>query len=261
MMQATFSIVIVCKDEEARIGRLLESVRGVSDDIVLYDSGSTDGTLALAAAAGIQPHRGPWLGFGATRRAATGLAKHDWVLCVDADESLTDALRQELSSFVPQPGTAYAVRLRNHLGRRYIRWGAWGADHRIRLFHRGTCNWNDAPIHEKVSLAPGTGIALLRGAIDHRTAASIADYRHKLDAYARLTAEHYHRSGKQSTFVRRHLSPLYTFFKNYVLKLGILEGRAGWLIAVATAGYTRKKYSWLADLERREQPEGIGRQA
>ncbi|GAA4340212.1 glycosyltransferase family 2 protein [Flaviaesturariibacter amylovorans] len=249
-MQATFSIVIVCKNEESRIGHALESVRGLSDDIVVYDSGSTDGTLALVERAGIVPHRGPWLGYGATRRAATGLARHDWVLCVDADESLSEALRRELSSLTPQPGTAYAVRLRNHLGARYIRWGAWGADRRTRLFHRGTGNWSEAPIHEKVQLAHGTHIVHLQGTIHHRTAASMADYRRKLDAYARLTAEQYHREGKEATFVRRYFSPLYTFFKNYVLKLGLLEGRAGWQISVATAGYTRKKYKWLGELER-----------
>lgn len=257
MMQATFSIVIVCKNEEASIGRTLGSVRGVTDDIVVYDSGSTDGTGAVVEGAGITPRRGPWLGFGATRRAATALAKHDWVLCVDADESLTEDLRNELRHFTPQPGTAYAVRLRNHLGARYIRWGAWGADRRIRLFNRTGCNWSDAPIHEKVTLPPGTEVVHLKGTMHHRTAASIADYRRKLDAYARLTAEHYHREGKEATFVRRHLSPLYTFFKNYVLKLGFLEGRAGWQISVATARYTHKKYAWLWEMSHPEPESSV----
>ncbi|GAB4093622.1 glycosyltransferase family 2 protein [Flaviaesturariibacter terrae] len=244
-MPNKFSIVIICKNAVEGIDRTLNSVRGLTDDIVVYDSGSTDGTVAFVTGMGVPVHEGPWLGFGPTRRAATRLARYDWVLCLDTDEWLGTQLVEILMALEPEPGTAYRLRLRNHLGKRVIRWGGWGKDFRIRLFHRDECNWNDALIHEKVVPNGPLLIETLRGSIIHRTARSLKDYRRKLDAYARLTAESYRAQGRTATLPKRLLSPLATFFKDYVLKLGFLEGKVGFQLAWAAAGYTRKKYKLL----------------
>lgn len=245
-MPNKFSIVIVCKNAAEGIGRTLGSIRGLSDDVLVYDSGSGDGTIELVESLGYAVHCGPWLGFGATRRAATELAKYDWVLCLDADEWLDAPLAEELLSLEPAPGMAYRLRLRNHLGERPVRWGAWGSDYRLRLFDRRACNWNEALIHEKVIAQQPLRIETLRGAVLHQTARNIADYRSKLDAYARLVAESYRAQGRKATVFRRTFSPLVTFLKDYVFKLGFLEGKVGFQLAWAMAGYTRKKYALLA---------------
>ncbi|RYY64789.1 MAG: glycosyltransferase family 2 protein [Chitinophagaceae bacterium] len=245
-MPNKFSIIIICKDAADGIDRTLNSVRGLTDDIVVYDSGSTDGTVALVENWGIPVHRGPWLGFGPTRRAATELAQYDWVFCLDADEWPGNLLTQELSSLEPVPGTAYRMRLRNHLGKRLIRWGSWGRDYRLRLFHRRECGWNDALIHEKVVPLQAVHIQTLRGSIIHSTARSIAEYRRKLDAYAPLVAEAYRRQGRKPTLFKQVFSPLAAFCKDYFLRLGLLEGVAGFQLAWAAAGYTRRKYALLA---------------
>jgi (heptosyl)LPS beta-1,4-glucosyltransferase len=250
-MQANLSIVIICKNEAETIDLAINSARGLARDIVVYDSGSTDATVALAEGLGVDVHSGPWLGFGATRRAATALAKNDWVFCLDADEWIGNHLAGEIDALELAAGKAWTVQLRNHLGKRPIRWGAWRNDYRLRLFNRTECNWTEDIIHEKVVPQKPVHIRRLRGAVIHRTAKSIRDYRQKMETYARLTAELYHKKGKRSTWVKRWLSPLLTFVKSYFGKLGFLEGAAGWALSTVAAGYTRKKYKVLAGLNKR----------
>jgi glycosyltransferase involved in cell wall biosynthesis len=248
-MQRNLSIVIICKNESRHIDRTLTSVKHLVEDVVVYDSGSTDGTAELVEGMGIPVHRGPWMGFGPTRRHATTLAKNDWVFCLDGDEWLGNRLADELDEMEFESGTAYRVNLRNHLGKRHIKWGAWGNDRRVRLFHRHECNWSDATIHESVVAFKPVYYETLPGSVIHRTAKDINDYRNKLNSYAKLTAEKYFADGKKASFVRRCFSPFYTFLKNYVLKLGFLEGSTGLKLALATAGYTRIKYKHLRKLE------------
>ncbi|WP_165917359.1 glycosyltransferase family 2 protein [Flaviaesturariibacter aridisoli] len=245
-MPTKFSIIIICKNAADTIDRTLQSVRGVSDDIVVYDSGSTDDTVRFVEGVGLPVHRGPWLGFGATRRAATELARYDWVFCLDADEWMGVHLADALAELTPRPGTAYSVRLANFLGKRRIRWGGWGRDRRVRYFHRREYNWNLALIHEKVLPLGGTArTQLLPGSLFHRTARSVADYRAKLRGYAPLVAEAYRRQGRKPTLFKQLLSPLAAFCKDYFLRLGLLEGVAGFQLAWAAAGYTWRKYQYL----------------
>jgi O-antigen ligase len=244
------SVVIICRNEEATIARTIQSVRNLSKDIVVYDSGSTDETLGIIRELGLTPHSAPWEGFGRSRRAATALAKNDWVLTVDADEWLTEALAEEIRELsLDHERTVYRIHLSNHMGRRQIQWGAWGGDYRIRLFHKGWVNWNEALIHEKLILPPGVALKTLKGSIEHRTARSFDEYRRKLESYALLTARQYFEQGRRATWLRLHVSPTYTFLKNYLLRLGFLDGDAGWRLSMMMAVYTRKKYGHLQRLE------------
>src|SRR5689334_1542300 len=95
-MNNNFSIVIVCRNEAGNIGKVLESIRGLTDDILVYDNGSSDETIPIIKSFGVRLYEGEWLGFGTTKRKAVGMAKHDWVLCLDADESPDAVLQQEL---------------------------------------------------------------------------------------------------------------------------------------------------------------------
>lgn len=247
-MQQELSIVIICKNEEATIARTLASVKALSHDIVVYDSGSSDKTLQLIHEAGITPIEGDWFGFGPTRRHATTLAKNDWILCVDADEWLEESLQQEIRQLTPTPGTLYRVRLKNHLGQKPINWGGWGTDWRLRLFNRTDTNWSEAQIHERVVLPSRCKVQSLQGRINHRTAKSIEDYKFKMSRYAVLTARNYFAQKKNATWLKRYASPFYAFFKNYILKLGFLDGAAGWQVSKQIAVYTFQKYQHLHDL-------------
>lgn len=244
-MRFLFSIVIICKNEKDSIARTLESVQALSDDIVVYDSGSTDGTIEIVKSFDVKLHTGPWLGFGATRQQAALLSKYDWVLVVDGDEVVTPALGKELLSLqLINPEEAYRIELYNHLGTRRIRYGTWGKDFRIRLYHKDRMAWTPKIVHETLEGSAARFIDL-EHPILHYTASSFAALTRKMNAYAKLTGEQYYRSGKKSSLLKRSFGPIFTFLKSYVLKLGFLDGAAGYRLASLLARYTQQKYAHL----------------
>jgi glycosyltransferase involved in cell wall biosynthesis len=249
-MKKSFSIVIVCKNEAAVIRHVLDSVQNITDDVLVYDNGSTDETVTVARQyKNVQLHQGPWLGFGKTKGHATALAKHDWILSLDADEALDEVLQQELAALpLTDPTVAYNIRYKNFLGTKHVRWGEWGFDAHIRLFHRKEVHWNDAPVHEQLQIPKQIKIKTLRGHILHRTVKDLVVYSHKVTIYALLNAEKYHARGKQATFVKRYIAPTFTFLKFYVFMLGFLDGWEGFVCARMTAYYTFLKYARLHEL-------------
>ena len=143
------SVVIICKNEAAVIGTTLQSLQGLTDDIVVYDNGSTDATEEIARSAAINFHRGTWEGFGKTKNKANALAKYDWILSLDADESIDEQLKQSLLGFNPaKEKTVYDLRFKNFLGSKCIRYGEWGNDWLVRLFNRKQVSWNNEAVHE-----------------------------------------------------------------------------------------------------------------
>jgi glycosyltransferase involved in cell wall biosynthesis len=248
-MKALFSIVIICKNAAAHISATIESVLHLSDDLVIYDTGSTDNTIEIAEKYPGRMYCGRWEGYGKSRRRATQKARHDWVLTIDADEIAEPTLQQELAQLkLIDSKIVYAIRLRNFIGTKELQWGEWGNDYRPRLFNKTYCNWNEAIIHEKLVLPAHTKIKKLKGALHHRYANNIKQYREKLNGYASLTAEKYFGANKKPTLVKRYLNPLFAFTKAYVFRLGFLDGRTGFAIARLTAHYTYLKYTRLKEL-------------
>jgi glycosyltransferase involved in cell wall biosynthesis len=249
-MSFQFSIIIICRNEAANIEAALNSILLLSDDVVVYDSGSTDGTLELLQKFPIRLVTGPWEGFGSTRQKAALLSKYDWVLIVDADEVVSPQLATELAEWkAPNTPTAYSIQLHNHIGAVHLCHGTWGHDFRVRLYNRHQARWSDARVHEKLILPEGMAIIPLHYTIRHNTARNMDELAKKLDRYATLTAEEYYRQGKRSTWIKRNLGPLFAFIKSFFLKLGFLDGSAGYHLAHTIARYTRSKYYRLHRLE------------
>jgi len=250
-MKHAFSVVIVCKNEAAAIGPVLQSVQHLTDDVVVYDNGSTDNTIEVVSAfANVKLHQGPWLGFGKTKQAATALAKYNWVLSLDADEALDQTLQQQLAqiSFTDSK-TVYKLAYKNFLGNIHVKWGEWGFDKHIRLFNRQVVTWNEAPVHEELVLPPDAQIKTLKGHVLHRTMKDTVEYSHKVVRYALLNADKYYAKGKKSTWVKRVVSPKFAFVKYYLFMLGFLDGWAGLVCARMTAFYTFLKYTRLYELQ------------
>ncbi len=246
-----FSVVIICKNEADVIGATLQSLQGITDDVIVYDNGSTDDTLRIVQQFPVQLHRGEWEGFGKTKGKAIALAKNDWILSLDADESVDERLKQTLLQWEPEnEQTVYEIAFRNFLGDKYLRFGEWGSDHHVRLFNRRTVHWDEAPVHENLVLPAGVLIRGLKGHILHRTMKDMEDYRRKMRHYAGLGAEKYFRQGKKAGWFKRKLSPVFTFFNYYILKLGFLDGRNGLTCARMTAWYTAMKYAKLKEMQK-----------
>jgi glycosyltransferase involved in cell wall biosynthesis len=245
------SVVIICKNEEDVISKTLQSLEGLCDDIIVYDNGSTDNTIEQVRKFKVQLHQGTWEGFGKTKNKAIALAKHDWILSLDADEAIDGELKQSLLALsLTEETIVYELKFKNFLGNKYLKHGEWGGDKHIRLFNRKKTHWDDAPVHEELLKPEGVVIKKINGYVLHQTMKDINDYASKMVRYAMLNAEKYQRQGKKTSWFRLRLSPGFAFFQNYILRLGFLDGHTGYLCARMTAYYTFLKYARLRELNR-----------
>ena len=249
-----FSVVIVCKNEEAIIGMTLQSLQDYVPDIVVYDNGSIDNTIEIVKKYPVNLVQGPWEGFGKTKNKANLFAKHDWILSLDADEIPDEEMKTALTSLtIADETTVYKLKFKNFLGTQWIRYGEWGNDKHIRLFNRKQIKWNEAEVHEQLIFPAEVIIKKLKGNILHYTMKDEADYKRKMEKYAQLNAEKYFRQGKAFSRLKQWLSPAFSFIQNYFFKLGFLDGRAGLTCAKMTTYYTFLKYKRLNELRSVEQ--------
>ena len=250
----SLSVVIICKNEADVISQTLESLRGLTDDIIVYDNGSTDNTIDVVKPFNVRLLQGSWDGFGGTKNKANALAKYDWILGLDADEAIDSVLMQSLLLAKLESETVlYEVKFKNFLGDKYLKYGEWGRDKHIRLFNRKSVKWNNAPVHEQLIISANATTTTLKGYILHRTMKDIKDYTTKMVNYAMLNAEKYHRQGKKASWLKLRMAPGFSFFNNFILKAGFLDGQAGYVCARMTAYYTFLKYARLKELTNIEQ--------
>ena len=246
MVLPPLSVVIICKNAARTVEQTIRSARAVSDDIVVVDSGSTDGTQALVKASGARLIESEWLGYGPTKNKGNRAARHPWILSLDADEALSTELAASIHAIDwSDKEVVYTLKRLNYFGRQPIHYGEWRNDWVDRLFHRDVVEWDAAPVHENLVIPHTIDIKKLKGVLHHYTASSIEAYSKKLDHYATLMAERYYARGKHSSVLKIYGSPVFSFLKYYLFQLGILDKKSGWEIARAHAQYTYKKYKQL----------------
>jgi glycosyltransferase involved in cell wall biosynthesis len=251
-MNKQLSVVIICNNEAHIIGTTIAAAQKVSDDIVVVDSGSTDGTQQIVAASGARLVETGWDGYGLNKNKGVAAAEHDWILSIDADEVLDETLIRELRSLVfADTSIVYNLRFRAFFGDKMIRFGEWAKDEHIRLYNRRVVNWNTAQVHESLQLPEITDLITLKGYIDHYTSRNLQELAAKTLHYAMLNAAKYHRQGKKAGWLRCRLSGPFSFFINYLLRLGFLDGEAGYTIAKMNAWYTWMKYTQLRELNKK----------
>ncbi|HEX4877377.1 MAG TPA: glycosyltransferase family 2 protein [Chitinophagaceae bacterium] len=247
----SLSVVIVCKNEAGIIGTTLQSLQGLTDDMLVYDNGSTDDTVAISQQLATNVIQGEWEGFGKTKQKAVALARYDWILSLDADESVDEGLKNALLGLpLNDESVVYEIKFKNYFGQQWLKFGEWGNDSHIRLFNRKKVNWNDAPVHEELVLSGGVQVKKLKGHVLHYTATDVEKYKVKLMKYAALNAKKYFEQGKKTGPLKKYFSAFFSFIQNYIFRAGFLDGKAGYRCAVLTAGYTFAKYKNLEQLLR-----------
>ncbi len=241
------SLCVITRDAAGLLADCLDSA-SFAGEIVVVDSGSRDDTVEIARRRGARVLVQPWRGFGAQKNFAVGEAAHDWVLCLDADERVTAELASAIRAAVDHPSaTAYAVARRNRFFGRWLAHGEGYPDWNVRLFDRRRARWTEDPVHEHV-LADGP-VARLSGDLLHASAESIDDYMAKQNRYTTLQAEAMHARGERASVARLIASPLVRFFRFYFVKLGFLDGVAGFVHIAIGCHNSFMKYAKLRALQ------------
>jgi len=239
--------LIIAKDEELRLPACLESI-SFCDEVLVVDSGSTDKTRELAAAAGARVLlRAPWPGFAAQRNLGFDEARHDWVLFLDADERISPALREEVQALRARgfDKAGYRVpRVAHYLGR-WVRGTDWYPDWQLRLFDRRLGRCPQALVHESVRVEGAVG--RLRGELLHLPYRDIADHVRTIDDYTTLWSRQAFESGRRTSVSEMLLGPAFALLRNYILRGGLLYGRAGLTISVLNSYYTFLKFAKLLE--------------
>ncbi len=224
-MREKLSAVVITFNEENNLGACLRSL-AFADEIVVADCGSSDRTMEIAIELGARVVSGPWTGFGPFKHWATQQARHDWILSLDADESVTPELQNSIATALINPRhAAWLLPRRNRFMGRWLRHGEGYPDWCLRLFDRRRAQWSDDAVHEKV--ITGAPVGKLAGDLLHQSEQGIADYLDKQNRYTSLQAERLAASGKKPGLARMLLSPLLRFIKFYILRAGFLDGLPG----------------------------------
>jgi glycosyltransferase involved in cell wall biosynthesis len=244
------SAIIITKNEEANIAACLESL-AFCDERIVVDAGSTDATVSIATAKGARVVHHDWKGFGPQKNFALSLSEGEWVLSIDADERVSPALAREIArAIVEGRADGYEIpRLSSFVGRE-MRHSGWFPDRVLRLFRRGKACFSDDLVHERV-ICDGPVLRLTEQ-LQHFSVTRLEEALSRVDRYSSAGAEMLIAGGRRVSFMSGITHGLWSFFRAYVLRLGFLDGREGFLLAVANAEGTYYRYmkAWLARRQR-----------
>jgi glycosyltransferase involved in cell wall biosynthesis len=236
------SATIITFNEERNIARVIESLR-CCEEILVLDSGSNDRTVEIAGKLGARVEEASWHGYAAQKNIAAELATYDWILSLDADESLSEALEAEIWH-IKKAGAKYQgytmPRMAQYLGR-WILHSGWYPDRKVRLFDRRKARWVGEFVHESVRVDGPVGH--LESNLLHFTCSSLSEHLRTMDSYTTLAAQEMVTRGQSLGFARLLLDPPWTIFRTYVLKLGFLDGLEGLSIAYMAGLYNFVKYA------------------
>jgi glycosyltransferase involved in cell wall biosynthesis len=244
------TVTVITRDEAAHVEACLDSVAW-ADDILVVDSGSTDGTAALARAKGARVIVRDWPGYAAQKDFAAAEAAHDWILSIDADERVTPELADEIRATLaggPDQAGFRIPRIAFHLGR-WIRTTDWYPDYQLRLYDRRRAAWKVMRVHESVE-ADGP-VGQLTGHLQHYTYRDLSHHVQTLDTYSTLAALEMREAGRHAGFMALVVHPPAAFLRNYILRRGFRDGMAGFIISAMGAHYVFLKFAKLWDLRRR----------
>ena len=239
-MKKTISVIIITKNESEHIARCLRSVSW-ADEIIVFDSGSTDDTVSICKQYTDHVYETDWPGFGPQKQRALDKATGYWVLSIDADEQITEELKREIQQAMKVEDIAgfEIPRLSSYCGRQ-IKHGGWWPDHVLRLFQRNTGHVTNSLVHERIIVEGPTG--QLKSPILHESFTSPEEVLSKINSYSSLNARMLYEKNTQSSIVKAILRGSWTFFRTYILKASFLDGEQGLMLAISNAEGAYYKY-------------------
>ena len=241
-MLTPISVVIITFNEERNIERCINSVKLIADEVIVVDSFSTDRTKEICEKMQVRFVSYPWEGYSGSKNKGNSLAINDWVLSIDADEALSETLIQSMQEWQQKAVNTPAKfnRLTNYCGK-WVKNGGWYPDSKIRLFNRSSARW-EGDIHETVSFDEESEILHLKGDCLHYSYYSVAQHYNQTEKFTTIQAKDLFLQGKKSPMYKLIFSPVVKFLRDYLFKLGFLDGKVGFTIARISAYATYLKY-------------------
>jgi len=248
------SATIITFNEQSNIKAACESVAW-ADEVVVVDSNSTDQTRELAEACGARVITNAWPGFGAQKQFAVEQAKHDWIFSLDADERVSDELRNSIQSLrsanESDLADGYEIARRTYYQQRWIRGGGWYPDRQLRLFKKTKGRWKERHIHESVMMNPGARVGKLAGDLLHYTSQDAAHHHRMIgERYAPLAALQMFEDGRRTSVLGVASAGPAAFIRSLILKGGLRDGFAGFTIASFAAHHAFLKHLMLWEKQR-----------
>jgi len=243
------SATIITFNEQSNIKAACESVAW-ADEVVVVDSNSTDQTRKLAEACGARVITNAWPGFGAQKQFAVEQATHEWIFSLDADERVSDELRNSIQSLrsanESELADGYEIARRTYYQQRWIRGGGWYPDRQLRLFRKSKGRWKERHIHESVTMNPGARVGRLAGDLLHYTSQDAAHHHRMIgERYAPLAALQMFEDGRRTSVLGVASAGPAAFIRSLILKGGLRDGFAGFTIASFAAHHAFLKHLML----------------
>lgn len=243
------SVVIITFNEEQNIRRCLKSIQGIADEIIVSDSFSTDRTEEICKQFDVKFFQSKWLGYSGQKNAANNLATNNLIFSIDADEALSEKLKEEISRIKLSAikTTAFKVnRLTNYCGK-WIHYCGWYPDTKLRIWFKNEGKW-EGELHEKLVFGREPKTLTLDGDLLHYSYYTLDDHYKQVEKFTNIAAKDYFERNKKVSLIKLWLSPVVKFVRDYFLKLGFLDGKSGYRICYISAGATYLKYKKLREL-------------
>ncbi len=249
-MKPKLTCIVPCKNERMNIRPCIESLQGIADEILIADSGSTDGTLDIVRdIGGCRVIEREYIHSGDFKNWAIPQATHPWILLLDADERATPALCEEVSGLLelgpPQDG--YWIYRKNHFMGHHANTCGWANDCCLRLFHRDKGRYVGNNDHAEVKVSTGK-VGALKNRLDHYTYWSYDQWFRKFDRYTKVQAQIWYEQGRRPSYWRLLVHAPFRFVRDYIFQLGFLQGKVGLQIATLAAFYSFMKQARLWEL-------------
>ena len=256
--KGSLSVAMIVKNEAENLPDCLRSV-AFARQIVVVDSGSGDETLRIASDFGCEVFSEAWRGFGPQKQFAVEQCREGWILVLDADERIPPETARVIRQIIDSPGNAngYSFPRKNFFQGRWVRHAGWWPDRVVRLFRKGQGRLTKAAVHEAVAVEGQ--VEALEAPIDHWTESDLGRIIRKIDRYSTLGAEEAFAEDRRSTLGGAFLRAEITFFQDYLLRGGFLDGSQGLTLAVTDAVNKFFKYAKLNELNRRAAKQGRAR--
>ena len=252
---AKLSTVIMCFNEEDKIAKCIQSAIGISDEVLILDSYSTDSTVNIAEELGARVEFHKFMGYIKQRELSISMAKNDWVLALDADEFLSEALANEIKEVIENPNVdAYNINRLNSINKVFMHHGPWFPNRILRLFNKKKVYCGGNPPHDRICPIDSAKVKNLKSVLFHHSDENLQDRINTINNHSSQAAKHRFSQGKKSNYLKLFIKPLWKFINGYFLKLGMLDGFYGFQIAITSAQYVFFRESKIIELWKYENP-------